>query len=78
MRRVLELKPNTRAQPVSYIHIEPKIKIMYSLDCSFYTAEFTCIGDLVAHVMLLGMDPNYEITRNGKGIGEQAADYLQF
>jgi hypothetical protein len=51
---------------------------MYSLDCSFYTAEFTCIGDLVAHVMLLGMDPNYEITRNGKGIGEQAADYLQF
>lgn len=51
---------------------------MYSLNCSYYTAEFKSIGDLISHIMLSGMDPNYEITRNGKGIGEMAIDLIQF
>ena len=51
---------------------------MYSLDCSYYTAEFKTLGDLIAHIMVSGMDPNYEITKDGKGIGEQAIDYIQF
>jgi hypothetical protein len=51
---------------------------MYSLDCDYYTAEFSTIGDLISHIMISGMDPNYEITKNGKGIGETAADLLQF
>jgi hypothetical protein len=49
---------------------------MYSLDCSYYTAEFPTIGDLIAHIMISGMDPSYEITKNGKGIGEMASDLL--
>lgn len=50
---------------------------MYSLKCSYYTAEFKSIGDLIAHIMISGMDPDYEITKNGKSIGEKASDYIQ-
>ena len=49
---------------------------MYSLNCSDYSAEFKTLGDLIAHIMISGMDPNYEITKNGVGIGEEAADYI--
>ena len=51
---------------------------MYSLDCSYYTAEFESLGDLIAHIMISGMDPNYEITFNGEGIGEEAIDHITF
>lgn len=51
---------------------------MYSLDCDYYKAEFETIGDLISHVMLSGMDPSYEITKNGKGIGEMASDFIVF
>lgn len=50
---------------------------MYSLDCPYYEAEFPSVGDLIAHIMISGMDPNYEITRNGVGIGEYAIDLIQ-
>lgn len=50
---------------------------MYSLNCDYYTAEFKTIGDLISHVMLSGMDPNYEITKNGKGTGEMLIDLIQ-
>ena len=49
---------------------------MYSLDCCYYGAEFKTIGDLIAHIAISGMDPNYEITCNGKCTGEMAADLL--
>ena len=49
---------------------------MYSLDCNYYTAEFPTIAELIVHIMISGMDPNYEITRNGKGTGEMAADLI--
>lgn len=51
---------------------------MYSLDCSYYEAQWNSIGDLVAHVLLSGMDPNYEITFEGKGTGQMAVDFIQF
>ena len=51
---------------------------MYSLNCDYYTAEFPTLGDLIAHIMISGMDPNYEITRNGKGTGEMAADLITY
>ena len=44
----------------------------------YYGAEFTCIGDLIAHIMVSGMDPDYEITKDGKSIGEKAIDYISF
>jgi hypothetical protein len=34
--------------------------------------------DLINDVMISGMDPNYEITKNGKGIGEEVIDYIEF
>ena len=50
---------------------------MYSLDCDYYKAEFETIGDLISHIMLSGMDPNYEITKNGVLTGEMAIDLIQ-
>ena len=50
---------------------------MYSLDCNYYQAEFPTLGDLIAHIMISGMDPNYEITCNGTGTGEMAIDLIQ-
>jgi hypothetical protein len=51
---------------------------MYSLDCSYYTKSFTTLNELIDNVTISGMDPNYEITRDGKGIGENAIDYIVF
>ena len=50
---------------------------MYSLDCSFFDREFHTIDELIHHIINFGCDPNYEITKDGKGIGEQAWDYIQ-
>ena len=49
---------------------------MYSLDCVYYTKTFSTLDQLIDDVISSGMDPNYEITRNGKGTGEMAADLL--
>lgn len=49
---------------------------MYSLDCSYYTKEFSTIQALLADVLESGMDPNYEILRNGKRTGETAWDLI--
>jgi hypothetical protein len=51
---------------------------MYSLNCSYYTKQFPTLNELINDIMISGMDPNYEITRNGKGIGEEAIDYITF
>jgi hypothetical protein len=51
---------------------------MYSLNCSYYTKSFTTLNELIDDVTISGMDPNYEITRDGKGIGENAIDYIVF
>ena len=51
---------------------------MYSLNCSYYTKQFPTLNELVNDIMISGMDPNYEITRKGKGIGEEAIDYITF
>ena len=50
---------------------------MYSLDCEYYKAEFNTISELISHIMLSGMDPNYEITKNGIGTGEIAIEIIQ-
>lgn len=49
---------------------------MYSLDCKYYDKEFPTIDDLVEDIMACGMDPNYEVTKDGKGIGETAFDFV--
>jgi hypothetical protein len=49
---------------------------MYSLDCSYYTEEFNTLDELIDDVISSGMDPSYEITRNGKNTGETAWDLM--
>ena len=49
---------------------------MYSLKCNYYKKEFESINDLVEDIIVSGMDPSYEITRNGVGIGEEAVDFI--
>jgi hypothetical protein len=51
---------------------------MYGLKCDYYTKQFNTIDELIDDVMTSGMDPNYEITRNGKGTGEQLSDLIQY
>ena len=51
---------------------------MYGLKCSYYTKQFHTIKDLIEDIMLSGMDPNYEITKNGVGIGEEAINFVTF
>jgi len=48
----------------------------YSLDCVYYTKEFTTIEDLIDDIKISGMDPNYEITKNGDITGESAIDLI--
>ncbi len=49
---------------------------MYSLDCNYYKKEFDSIDELLDDVTTSGMDPNYEITRNGSPTGETAWDLM--
>ena len=51
---------------------------MYSLECSYYTAEFETVGDLLNHILISGQDPDYEVTRDGKGTGYTAADLITY
>ena len=51
---------------------------MYSLKCNYYKKEFPTLEALIDDVMASGMDPNYEVTRDGKGIGEKAIDFIQY
>jgi hypothetical protein len=50
---------------------------MYSLKSNYYSREFNSINELVDDVIMSGMDPNCEITKNGVGIGESVMEYIQ-
>jgi hypothetical protein len=51
---------------------------MYSLKCNYYSKEFSTIDALIDDIMQSGMDPNYEITFNGRPTGEMATDFIVF
>ena len=51
---------------------------MYSLKCDYFKKEFNTIDELIDEVMYSGMDPNYEITKNGVGTGEYAIELIQY
>ena len=51
---------------------------MYSLKCTYYKKEFNTVDELVNDVMMSGMDPNYEITRNGKPTGEYLNELIGY
>jgi hypothetical protein len=60
------------------IFIQTKIKRMYSLKCSYYTKQFSSIDELVNDVISSGMDPNYEVTLDGRNMGFDIINYIQF
>ena len=49
---------------------------MYSLKCNYFDKEFDTLDELINNILESGMDPNYEVTRDGKGIGETAWDFM--
>ena len=49
---------------------------MYSIACNYYTKEFNTLEELIDDVILVGMDPNYEVTFNGEGTEEYLCDLL--
>ena len=51
---------------------------MYSLDCPYYKDEFDTLDELINNVMESGMDPNYEITKNGVGTGEDIVGLIMY
>ena len=51
---------------------------MYTLDCIYYTREFSTVDELIQDIISSGMDPNYEILFNGEPTGDQAIDLIQF
>ena len=51
---------------------------MYSLDCPYYKKRFFTLTELLDAIMQTGMDPNYEITRNGINTKEIAADLIVY
>lgn len=51
---------------------------VYSLACSYYKKQFSSIDLLIEDIIATGMDPSYEITKNGKSIGEEATDFITY
>ena len=51
---------------------------MYSLDCELFAWEFNSIEALMSYVIENGVDPNYNITRNGKVTRELLAELIQY
>jgi len=51
---------------------------MYSLDCNYYDRSFDTVDELIDDVVSSGMDPNYEITKNGVGTGEDISALIIF
>ena len=49
---------------------------MYGINCSYYDKFFETINELITDIIQCGQDPSYEITYNGKGIGENAIDHI--
>ena len=51
---------------------------MYSLKFDYYQKEFNYLHELVDDVLMSGMDPDYEITKNGVGLNEKVIDLIRF
>jgi len=49
----------------------------YTLNCSYYKKSFNSISALIEDVLSSGMDPNYEILRDGVPTGENLIDLIQ-
>ena len=48
----------------------------YSLDCEYFTKEFPTLDLLLEDILATGMDPNYQILKNGRTTMLTAAEAL--
>ncbi len=51
---------------------------MYSLNNPHFNETFSSINELTDYVLQSGADPNYEVTKNGVGIGEELIDFIVY
>jgi hypothetical protein len=51
---------------------------MYSLECSYYKKQFNNLDELIKDVINSGMDPNYNITINGKRTDNVLVDFIWY
>ena len=51
---------------------------VYTLDCPYYHRNFDNIDDLLEDILSSGMDPSYNILKNGHDTEELASDYLSY
>ena len=51
---------------------------MYTLNCSYYAKSFPTLEELIDDIITSGMDPNYEVLRDGQPTGQEAIDLIQF
>ena len=51
---------------------------LFSLDCPYFDKKFPSVDKLIDYVVASGMDPNYEITKNGVPTGEELIDLILF
>jgi hypothetical protein len=51
---------------------------MYSLNCKYFKLKFESIEELINYVITSGMDPNYQITKDGKKTNDFLIDLINF
>jgi hypothetical protein len=49
---------------------------MYTLNCSYYNKSFKSLNELINDVVDSGMDPNYEVMFDDKGLNEYLVDLI--
>ena len=60
------------------VQIIKKDKDMYSLECSYYKKQFNSLNELIKDVINSGMDPDYNITINGKRTDDVLIDLIYY
>ncbi len=51
---------------------------IYTLKCDYYKRSFDSVMELIRDIEVSGMDPAYEILKDGRPTGEYAAEYLSY
>ena len=56
---------------------KPFVAAKFTLDCDYYEKSFSSRNDLIEDILKTGMDPNYEILKDGEPTGETAWDDIE-
>lgn len=70
---VVDPKFNSRvAKAVFLISTEDS----YSINCPFFETVYPTLDELIKGVVESGQDPNYQVMKNGKGIGQDVWEFI--